>query len=412
MKLEVMSTTETPSNMESKSSNSSSLPSELQDHHTTTSDDDKKKKSKNTAPSSPTYPPVNIDMGHVTGDYPLCSIHRLDTSLMLHWDEERTGLQIYIAESVPSFVDGDVVVDEDKNDDTEEITEEEDEKKDEENYLYQSPPMRKKRSEAPLKSYFLLDGSPHSTLYEMFKSSSRASFSNLKALKRILSRFKRVRPGTELKEKTSIFLLLRSKESLQRVSLHPTRLFVSAKVHETRLLIPQQNLNFGRVRSDTSRVRSFTLINSSSQSLPYKITTSGTFFSTFLDIPVLSDVLPPHGSRDVRFNFHPFSNAFRDFSERILVENLHDSNVKHYINIKAKLIPTERFQHMLPRTGILDFGRCVSNQLSRSMSFAVRNTSSKRIQFKIRAPEEFATFSEVKFHFSTKLQSVRFALFF
>ena len=52
-------------------------------------------------------------------------------------------------------------------------------------------------------------------------------------------------------------------------------------------------------------------------------------------------------------------------------------------------------------------GRCVSNQTSRPMSFAVRNTSSKRMQFKIRAPGEFATFSDAKFVFSTKLQSVR-----
>ena len=118
-------------------------------------------------------------------------------------------------------------------------------------------------------------------------------------------------------------------------------------------------------------------------------------------------MLPPRGSRDVRFTFHPFSNKSRDFSERILLENLHDSKTKHYIYIKAKLVPTERFQHMLPRTGMLDFGRCISNQLSRVMSFAVRNTSSKCIQFKIRAPKEFATFSEATFHFSTKLQSVR-----
>ncbi len=205
-----------------------------------------------------------------------------------------TGLHIYVVDTMSSFVDA---VDEEDKDSTKEMTEEEQEEDDDEKkdnrYLYQSPPMRKKRSETP--PPYLLDSPPHLALYEMFKSSSRPTFSNLKVLKRALSLLTRVRPGmfvvslsllscslttrntgTQLKQNTRILLLLRSNESLQRVPLHPTRLFVSAKVHETILFIPQQNLNFGRVRSDTSRVRSFTLINSSSQPLPYRITTSGT----------------------------------------------------------------------------------------------------------------------------------------
>ena len=113
-------------------------------------------------------------------------------------------------------------------------------------------------------------------------------------------------------------------------------------------------------------------------------------------------MLPPRGSRDVRFTFHPFSNKSRDFSNVFCWKIFTIPRPSITFMSKAKLVPTERFQHMLPRTGMLDFGRCISNQLSRVMSFAVRNTSSKRIQFKIRAPKEFATFSEATFHFSTE----------
>ena len=202
--------------------------------------------------------------------------YNLNTNTKLeHQSNTGTGLHIYVVDTMSSFVDA---VDEEDKDNTKEMTEEEQEEDDDEKkdnrYLYQSPPMTKKRSETP--PPYLLDSPPHLTLYEMFKSSSHPTFSNLKVLKRALSLLTRVRPGTQLKQNTTILLLLRSNESLQRVPLHPTRLFVSAKVHETILFIPQQNLNFGRVRSDTSRVRSFTLINSSSQPLPYRITTSGT----------------------------------------------------------------------------------------------------------------------------------------
>ena len=85
LKLEVVSAIET------SSSNSKTQTSTKEENDMTYQDNDKNSNSKTVSGSSPTtYPAVNIDMGHVTGDYPLCSIHRLASSLELSWDEERT----------------------------------------------------------------------------------------------------------------------------------------------------------------------------------------------------------------------------------------------------------------------------------------------------------------------------------
>ena len=160
-----------------------------------------------TPPVSPT-PPVMIDMGQVTGDYPLSCLYRLDSNLTLSWNETQTGLSIYVLRNdnvidvVPSSVgeSGRIHVVEKKmelDDDHEEDEDEELEKEDEKNsdeYLYQSPPLRTRRSATP--PPYLLDASPHLTIHEMFKSSSRPTFSNLKRLKQSLSRLTRVHPGT------------------------------------------------------------------------------------------------------------------------------------------------------------------------------------------------------------------------
>ena len=92
LKLEVVSAIEaSSSNSKTEKSSVSSSPSK-EENDTTYQDNDKNiSSSSKTVSSSPTtYPAVNIDMGHVTGDYPLCSLHRLDSSLELSWDEERT----------------------------------------------------------------------------------------------------------------------------------------------------------------------------------------------------------------------------------------------------------------------------------------------------------------------------------
>ena len=161
--------------------------------------------------------------------------------------------------------------------------------------FYQSPPMRK-RSETP--PPYLLDSPPHLTLYEMFKSSSHPTFSNLKVLKRALSLLTRVRPGMFLvsfstslttKSHTHRYTTQTKHNDITSLEIETNHFkeshyilhdFCFRKGTRTILFIPQQNLNFGRVRSDTSRVRSFTLINSSSQPLPYRITTSGTWCSS------------------------------------------------------------------------------------------------------------------------------------
>lgn len=160
-------------------------------------------------------------------------------------------------------------------------------------------------------------------------------------------------------------------------------LMVRATVCRSMLELGQPHINFGHMDKGDERERKIWIQNRSEWALRYCIRKSGSIASG--DIRLGHErygVLPGYGKRGVDFVFSPSLSG--PFHERLLVENVADSDGDQEVTLKASVRKVPNFAVDPPQ---LDFGTCHGSCMSTAESVLLTNTTPKSRTLHIEADD-------------------------
>ncbi|EFA77121.1 hypothetical protein PPL_09876 [Heterostelium album PN500] len=161
----------------------------------------------------------------------------------------------------------------------------------------------------------------------------------------------------------------------------PTReLNISTKVCKSMMDLAQRNINFGNIIQYDYRTKTLLIHNLTQVPLVYRIKKSGSITSGNLNIANVDrmGIIRPFRKREVQFVFKPTFSGI--FDEKLIIENIYDSNNNQIVHIKANV---KKPRHFFLNTLDIDFGVCMIKGKSITKRITVTNTSNQKRIFKI-----------------------------
>ncbi|KAJ3343041.1 hypothetical protein HDU93_000211 [Gonapodya sp. JEL0774] len=157
-------------------------------------------------------------------------------------------------------------------------------------------------------------------------------------------------------------------------------LLVRSNVTRSSIDLGQLHFNFGAIERGQKRQKTIVLFNRCEVPAIFAIRRSGSISSA--DLVVAPDgrygIIRSFGRREITFEFSP--SLAGSFQERLIVENVLDSEDSHAFLVKAFVKKPPNFAL---ETEHLDFGLCNLNEASQSQTLTVTNTSHKARVFEI-----------------------------
>ncbi|CAO3616900.1 unnamed protein product [Cunninghamella echinulata] len=164
---------------------------------------------------------------------------------------------------------------------------------------------------------------------------------------------------------------------------------VRAQLCRSVMDLGQKNINFGIVERNERHAKSILLHNRSETPLLYAIRKSGSIASGDIDLGAgRYGVVRAFGKREIEFTFEPTLPG--PFMERLIVENIRDSNNDQVLSLKAMVRKPSTFYIQSLE---LAFGPCLLDQAcSHSETIVVTNTNKQSRMFEVRVDPNEAIF--------------------
>eukprot|EP01119_Soliformovum_irregulare_P011729 TRINITY_DN2968_c0_g1_i1.p1 TRINITY_DN2968_c0_g1~~TRINITY_DN2968_c0_g1_i1.p1 ORF type:complete len:2115 (-),score=553.79 TRINITY_DN2968_c0_g1_i1:1679-8023(-) len=161
-------------------------------------------------------------------------------------------------------------------------------------------------------------------------------------------------------------------------------LAVTAKICRSIMDLAQKNINFGTIQPYLQKAKTIVVNNLSEVPLAFMIRKTGKMSS--LDFRIAKEdrmgVIRPYRNREIHFFFTPSFSS--QYSETLVIENLHDHTNNQIVQIKANVLKPRNFYI---KSLELDFGVILAGQASTIHSIVITNTSKKKRQFNVESDE-------------------------
>lgn len=159
-----------------------------------------------------------------------------------------------------------------------------------------------------------------------------------------------------------------------------TLLHVKANVCKSAMKLEQRHLNFGSFMQLPRLSKSLLLRNTSVVPLLFRIETSGSIASSDIQLSKAYGVVPPLGQLEIPFLFN--ATLAGKFLEKLSIRNLRDSSNDQFVTLKANVTKPVNFWI---KSMELEFGKCLINHESKPQRVFIRNISSRKRSFKLKA---------------------------